>query len=115
MAKLDKNVVRILEYELSNYHQYKMQLAALQNRTMLHGIQGRPITSAYICRIEKFCDIVDRLTCEMPPKKCDLINQVYFHKIYTIKRYASLNYIDTTTAYRWRNEFLDNLALEMGY
>lgn len=114
-TRLARDVVRILEYELSNYHKYKIQLTALQNRTNLHGIEGRPVTSAYVKRIEDFCDIVDRLFCDLPEKKCDLINQIYFHKIYTISRYAVLNYIDITTAYRWRNDFLDQLALEMGY
>lgn len=115
MAKIDRDIVRLLEYELKHYHQYKIQLGALSNRTRMHAIEGRPITSVYIKRIEHFCAIVERLVDELPRKKADFINQVYFHRVLSISRYAVMNYLDISTVYRWRNAFLNDLAMELGY
>jgi hypothetical protein len=115
MAKLDKEIVHLLEYELHHYHQYKIQLGALANRKCIHGIDEKPITSVYIDRIERFCAIVEQLANELPRKKYDFINQVYFHRMYSISAYAIQNYMDNSTAYRWRNAFLADLAEELGY
>lgn len=115
MAKLDRAVIRILEYELEHYHQYKIQLGTLANRKNVFAIDEKPVTSIYIDRIERFCAIVEHLTDKLPPKKFDFINQVYFHQIYSAARYATMNYLDLSTVYRWRNAFLSDLAMALGY
>ncbi len=115
MAKLDREIIHLLEYELHHYHQYKVQLGTLANRKNIYSTDEKPVTSVYIDRIERFCAIVERLTDELPRKKYDFINKVYFHRMYTVTGYALQNYMDNSTAYRWRNAFLEDLAEELGY
>ena len=99
---LDKDIKKILKTELAHYNDYQMKLSAFRARERMLGAESA-VVSEYMCRIEKFCLAVE------------LVREVYIHRVHTIKRFAVLNYMDLSSAYRWSNEFFTLLALELGY
>lgn len=115
MAKLNKDLQRILEFELTHYHEYNMRLAAMRTRSNLLGLSQPPVTSMYIHRIEFVCAAIERTLDKLPKEQRDMIHHVYLHRADTLKRFATTNYMDISTAYRWKNNFFQDLAAELGY
>ena len=111
---LDEDIKNILKIELSHYNEYQMKLSAFRARKRILGIDNA-VVSEYILRIDRFCLSVDYVFTKLSPIKERLIREVYIHRVNSIKRFAVMNYMDLSSAYRWANEFFTMLALELGY
>lgn len=111
---LDKDIKNILKIELAHYNEYQMKLSAFHARERILGIENA-VVSEYIHRIDRFCLAVDYVFTLIPPIKEKLVREVYIHRVNSIKRFAVMNYMDLSSAYRWANEFFTMLALELGY
>lgn len=111
---LDKDIKHIIKIELSHYNEYKMKLSAFHARERILGIDNAMV-SEYIHRIDRFCLAVEYVFTKLPPIKEKLVREVYIHRVSSIKRFAVMNYMDLSSAYRWANEFFTMLALELGY
>lgn len=112
--KLNKDITNIIKYELSMYNQYKRELDAIKNRKNVFGID-KPITSAYVYRIERFCEILENVINNMSENKRELISKVYISRTYSIRLFSTENYIDISSAYRWQSDFFEQMALALGY
>lgn len=111
---IDKDIKNILKTELAHYNDYQMKLSAFRARERMLGLENA-VVSEYIYRIERFCMAVDFVFTQLNPIKERLVREVYIHRVHTIKRFAVMNYMDLSSAYRWANEFFTLLALELGY
>lgn len=111
---LDKDIKNILKTELAHYSEYKLKLNAFYSRVHIFGLNNAGM-SEYMRRIEAVCLAVDFVMNNLDEPKRKLVREVYIHRTENIKRFAVMNYIDLSSAYRWANEFFVELALELGY
>lgn len=111
---IDKDIKNILKIELAHYNEYQMKLSAFRARERILGIENA-VVSEYIHRIERVCLAVDYVFTQIAPIKERMVREVYIHRVNTIKRFAVMNYMDISSAYRWANEFFTLLAAELGY
>ena len=111
---IGKDIKNILKTELAHYNEYKMKLAAFRARESLLGLDSG-FVSMYIRRIERVCLAVDYAFTQMTPIQEKMIREVYIHRVLSIKRFAVMNYMDISSAYRWANIFFTLMGEELGY
>lgn len=115
----DKRILQEYRAELlpSNTARYGLEAAGG------HGGNGRPTeamgvkltTNPYILELERAVAAVEHVTGRLSPERLRLVELVYWRGTHTIEGAAAALHVSRRTAYRWANEILTAVALELGY